>query len=58
MPIERRGKLIYHRVGGKWKVKQHCTSVDSAKGAFRLLKGLESGSIKREDVGKQRKGHA
>ena len=55
MPIERRGKIIYHRVGGKWKVKQHCTSVTSAKSAFGLLKGLESGSIKREDVGKGRK---
>lgn len=55
MPIERRGKIIYHRVGGKWKVKQHCTSVTSAKSAFGLLKGLESGSIRREDVGKRRK---
>lgn len=55
MPIERRGKVIWHRVGGGWKVKQRCKSVTSAKAAFGLLKGLESGSIKPEDVGKGRK---
>ena len=52
MPIERRGKVIYHQKGGKWVVKQRCGSVTAAKAAFELLKGLEKGSIKPSEVGK------
>jgi len=43
---------IMHQKGGKWKIKQHCTSVENCKKAMRLLQGLESGSIKKSEVGK------
>ena len=52
MPYKRKGKTIYHYKNGKWTVKQTCDSVENAKAAMRLLYGLESGSIKPEDVGK------
>lgn len=43
MPNKRVGKVIYHRVGGKWKVKQTCTSVANAKRALNLLQGVAHG---------------
>lgn len=43
MPYERRGNKIYHKKGGKWKVKQTCKSFGHAKAALRLLYGIESG---------------
>ena len=52
MPYKIRGKVIYHKKGGKWTVKQRCKSVANAKKALRLLEGLESGSIKPAEVGK------
>jgi len=54
MPYKRIGNKIYHKKGGKWKVKQTCKNEERAKGAMRLLEGLEHGSIKPEDVGKRR----
>ena len=50
MPYKRVGSVIYHKKGDKWKVKQRCGSASKAKGALRLLRGLEHGSIKPEDV--------
>lgn len=47
MPVVRRGRKIMHKAGGRWKVKQECSSEDAAKRAFKLLKGLEHGTIKR-----------
>ncbi|MDD5065236.1 MAG: hypothetical protein PHQ35_10830 [Phycisphaerae bacterium] len=41
-----------HKIDGKWSVKQTCSSHENAVKALGLLEGLESGSIKREDVGK------
>jgi hypothetical protein len=41
MPYKRKGKLIYHKKGGIWKIKQRCKSVDNAKAALRLLESLE-----------------
>jgi len=55
VPYKRKGNVIYHKKGGKWSVKQTCSSATAAKSALGLLYGLESGSIKREDVGKRRK---
>jgi hypothetical protein len=43
MPYMRKGKTIYHKKGGKWKVKQVCKSVAAAKRAMRLLHGVEEG---------------
>jgi len=54
MPHKRVGKVIYHKKGGGWKVKQRCSSVTAANSAMRLLQGLEHGNIKPEDVGKKR----
>jgi len=43
MPYKREGKTIYHKVGGKWLVKQVCKSVENAKQALRLLQGIAHG---------------
>lgn len=43
MPNKRVGKIIYHKVGGSWKVKQRCTSVTNAKRALKLLQGVAHG---------------
>ena len=43
MPYLRKGKTIYHKVGSKWKVKQICKSIASAKSALRLLRGIAHG---------------
>ena len=43
MPYRRKGRVIYHKVGGEWKVKQTCESVAAAKKAFRLLQGIAHG---------------
>ena len=54
MPFERKGKAIFKRTSSGLKKKQTATSVSNAKAALRLLQGLESGSIKRSEVGKPR----
>lgn len=43
MPYKRVGKTIYSKSGGKWHVKQTCSSAEKAKGAMRLLQGIEHG---------------
>jgi len=43
MPYKRKGKVVYHKKGGKWKVKQTATSVAKAKRAINLLRGVEHG---------------
>jgi hypothetical protein len=43
MPYKREGRTIYHKKGGKWKVKQVCKSIAAAKRALRLLHGVEHG---------------
>jgi len=62
MPYKIKGKKIYHLKGGKWSVKQTCSSHANAVKALGLLQGLESGSIKPSQVGKgkwaKRKGTA
>ena len=52
MPYKVVGSDLYHEKGGKWSVKQHCSSPANAKAAMRLLEGLEHGSIKSSQVGK------
>ena len=47
MPYRREGKIIYHKISGKWKTKQVCRSMEAAKKALRLLQGLAHGTIKR-----------
>ena len=37
MPYMRKGKVVYHKKGGKWKIKQRCSSIENAKSAIRLL---------------------
>ena len=43
MPYRRVGNKVYHKKGGKWKVKQTCSSPGAAKSAIRLLQGVEHG---------------
>ena len=50
MPYKLIGKTVYSKATGKWKKKQRCKSVASSKRALTLLRGLEDGSIKKEDV--------
>ena len=50
MPYKVEGKNLMHYKGGRWKVKQHCTSHENAIKAMKLLRGLERGTIKKEDV--------
>lgn len=52
MPYKVIGRTVYTKKSGKWKKKQTCKSPAAAKRAIKLLRGLESGSIKRSDVGK------
>jgi hypothetical protein len=47
MPYKRIGSRIYHKKGGKWKLKQTCRSPKNAIKALRLLRGLHHGTIKR-----------
>ena len=43
MPYKRVGRKVLHKRGGAWKVKQVCSSPESAKRALRLLQGVEHG---------------
>jgi len=52
MPYKRIGKTIYSKATGRWRKKQTCGSIAKAKRALKLLRGLESGSIKKGQVGK------
>jgi hypothetical protein len=54
MPYRRIGNIIERYKNKKWSLKQTCTSIEKAKKALKLLAGLESGLIKKEDVGKGR----
>ena len=55
MPYRLINKTIMTKGGGiKWRKKQTCRSVASAKRALKLLRGLESGSIKKSEVGKKK----
>jgi len=53
IPYKCVGSNLMHQKGGKWSLKQHCKSPSNCKAAMALLHGLESGSIKRKDVGKK-----
>jgi hypothetical protein len=37
MPWKRKGRVVYSRGSGRWKVKQRCKSAANAKAAIRLL---------------------
>jgi len=43
MPLKRKGTVIYHKVGGKWKVKATAKSVEAAKKYMRVQQALEHG---------------
>ena len=43
MPYRVEGKNLMHKKGGKWSVKQHCSSPTNAKKAMRLLQMKEHG---------------
>jgi len=45
MPNKRVGRIIYHKVSGKWVVKQVCRSVAAARRAINLLRGVEHGWV-------------
>jgi len=55
MPYKVVDNIVYHKKNGRWQVKQKCSSHENALAAVRLLQGLESGSIKKEDIGKTNK---
>jgi len=48
MPYKRVGKTIMSKSTGRWRKKQSCKSIASAKRALKLLRGLEHGTIKRK----------
>jgi len=52
MPYKCIGSDLYHQKGGKWSIKQHCSSPENCKKAMGLLYGLESGAVKESQVGK------
>jgi len=41
MPYKRIGKNVMHKKGGRWKVKQRCTSVRNAEIVIYKLKQRE-----------------
>ena len=43
MPYRRNGSKVMHKKGGKWKVKQTCSSPSAAQKAINLLRGVEHG---------------
>lgn len=45
MPYKLVKKTIYTKRTGKWRKKQKCKSVASAKRALRLLRGIEANTI-------------
>lgn len=55
MPYKRSRRKVYSKATGKWKLKQTCGSIAKAKRAMKLLQGLESGLIKRSQVGKKKR---
>jgi len=54
MPYKLIGKTIYTKTSGKWKKKQTAKSIASAKRALKLLRGIENGSITKEDLKKRK----
>ena len=45
MPNRRVGRVIYHKIAGKWRKKQTCGSVEAAKKALRLLNAIQHGFV-------------
>ena len=43
MPYKVEGKNVLHEKGGKWSIKQKCSSHENALKAMRLLQGIEHG---------------
>ena len=43
MPYKISGNKVLHKKGGKWSVKQKCSSPANARSALRLLYGVEHG---------------
>ena len=52
MPYKIVGQNVYHRKGGKWKIKQRCKSPEAVKRALRLLNAVEHGYKPRGEPGK------
>jgi len=46
MPYRRINTTIESKATGKWKKKQTCGTIDKAKRALTLLRGLHAGTIK------------
>ena len=43
MPYKSIGRNVYHKKGGKWRLKQVASSPAKAKSTVRLLYGIEGG---------------
>ncbi len=52
-PYKCEGNKLMHKKDGKWSIKQVCTSHEKCVKAMGLLYGLESGDIKKSEVGKK-----
>ena len=50
MPYKRIGKIVYHKIGRGWTIKQKCHSIPKAMRAIRLLYGIENGMTLRKRV--------
>jgi hypothetical protein len=48
MPYKIEGSDVMHFKGGKWSVKQHCSSHENAVKALRLLQMVEHGGKPRK----------
>ena len=48
MPYKREGRKVFHKVKGRWKLKQTATSIEKAKAIIRLLQGIEHGMVLRK----------
>ena len=57
MPYKCQGSDLMHYKNGEWSLKQHCSSQENCKKAMGLLYGLESGSIKKSEVGNPREAY-
>ncbi len=57
MPYRIKGKNLEHKKGGKWSIKQKCSSVANAKSAMRLLNAVEHTSWRPTGIKGKKKGN-
>jgi hypothetical protein len=55
MPYRCDGSNLMHYKDDSWSIKQRCSTPENCKKAMGLLYGIESGAIKKSEVGKSKK---